>query len=142
MGYWTHPDGTTALAAARELGVPGVVLAGGSDVLLLTAEPRRRAVIVDTLQRADQVLTVGANLRRKVIELGVPAERVAVFRHGVDRSRFHPGDRYLARRQLQASRSIEPSSSGSGHMVPVKGLDVLLEAWPRVAGSPSGRCCS
>jgi glycosyltransferase involved in cell wall biosynthesis len=132
MGYWTHPDGTTALAAARELGVPGVVLAGGTDVLLLTSEPRRRRVIVDTLLQADQVLTVGANLRRKVIELGVPAERVAVFHHGVDRTRFHPGDQRFARQQLSLplDRTI---FLWVGHMVPVKGLDVLLAAWPRVA---------
>lgn len=132
MGYWTHPDGTTALAAARELAVPGVVMVGGSDVLLLTSALRRRAVIVDTLRRADQVLTNGSNLRRKVIELGIPAERVAAFHHGVDRSRFHPGDTRLMRQQLELplDRVI---FLWVGHMVPVKGLDVLLRAWARVS---------
>lgn len=132
MGYWTHPDGTTALAAARELGVPGVVMVGGSDVLLLTARSRRRAVIVDTLRHADQVLTNGSNLRQKVIELGIPAARVAAFHHGVDGARFHPGDPRLARQQLELplDRVI---FLWVGHMVPVKGLDVLLRAWTRMS---------
>ncbi|MES2124543.1 MAG: glycosyltransferase [Gemmatimonadota bacterium] len=134
LGYWAHPDGTVAVEAARRLGVPSVLLVGGSDIQLLTADPARRAIILETLLAADRVLAVGAPLRARVIALGVPAERVAVFERGVDRSRFGPGDPAEARRALglPLDRHLV---LWVGRMVPVKGLDVLMEAWPRVAAA-------
>lgn len=128
LGYWTHPDGTVALEVARRLGVPGVLLVGGSDIQLLTDNPRRRQVIVETLLAADRVLTVGAPLRARVIELGVPAERVGVFARGVDRERFTPGDGMAARERLGLPLD-RPIALWVGRMVPVKGLDLLLAAW-------------
>lgn len=135
LGYWAHPDGTVALAAARALGVPGVLLVGGSDIQLLTADPARRAIIQETLAAADLVMTVGAPLRERVVALGIPQAGVEVFQRGVDAARFHPGDPAHARAALDLplDRSIV---LWVGRMVPVKGLDVLLEAWPRVAEAP------
>lgn len=131
LGYWTHPDGTVALEVARRLGVPGVLLVGGSDIQLLTADPRRRAVIIDTLRDADRVLTVGEPLRDRVVGLGIAPERVGVFARGVDRQRFAPGDGIAARHRLGLPVD-RPIALWVGRMVPVKGLDVLLAAWPMV----------
>lgn len=136
LGYWVHPDGRVALDAARDLGVPGVLMVGGSDVQLLTRDPARRAVIVETLRRADLVLTVGAPLRERVRALGVPADRVLAFRRGVDRRRFHAGDGVAARAALGLPAD-RPVVLWVGRMEPVKGLDVLLDAWPAVAAHPS-----
>ncbi|MBP6442597.1 MAG: glycosyltransferase [Gemmatimonadales bacterium] len=128
LGYWTHPDGTVALEVAREFGVPGVLLVGGSDILVLTAKPARRAIIVETLLAADRVLAVGAPLRDSVVALGVPAERVDAFARGVDRQRFAPTDGLAARRRLGLPLD-RPIALWVGRMVPVKGLDVLMAAW-------------
>lgn len=137
LGYWTHPDGAAALRAAQLLGVPGVLLVGGSDVQLLTAQPARRAVIVKTLQQADRVLTVGAPLAARVAALGIPQDRIGSFQRGVDSARFFPTDPTAARTRLglPLNRHI---ILWVGRMVPVKGLDVLLDAWPSVK-TPSQR---
>ncbi|MDX2260968.1 MAG: glycosyltransferase [Gemmatimonadales bacterium] len=132
LGYWTHPDGTVALEVARRLGVPGVLLVGGSDIQLLTDNRRRRKVIVDTLLAADRVLTVGLPLRERVVGLGIPSERVGVFARGVDRERFAPGNGTAARERLGLPID-RPIALWVGRMVPVKGLDLLLAAWHGVA---------
>ncbi len=131
LGYWTHPDGTVALAVAQRLGVPGLLLVGGSDIQLLTSDPKRRRIIIETLRAADHVLTVGAPLRDRVVALGIAPERVGVFARGVDRQRFAPGDGLAARQRLGLPVD-RPIALWVGRMVPVKGLDVLLAAWPKV----------
>jgi glycosyltransferase involved in cell wall biosynthesis len=131
LGYWTHPDGAVALDVARDLRVPGVLLVGGSDILVLTGDAARRRIILQTLTRAAQVLAVGQPLRERVVALGVPAERVGVFARGVDRQRFSPGDGHSARARLGLPAD-RPIALWVGRMVPVKGLDWLLAAWARV----------
>jgi teichuronic acid biosynthesis glycosyltransferase TuaC len=128
LGYWTHPDGTTAVAVARALGVPAVTMVGGSDVRVLIRTPARRAIIASTLRDADRVLTVGATLRQDVINLDVPADHVAAFHRGVDTARFHPDDPAAARRRLGLPQDRH-IFLWVGKMVPVKGLDVLMDAW-------------
>ncbi len=132
LGYWAHPDGAVALRAAREAGVPGVVMVGGSDVLLLTQEPARREVILDVLLRADAVVAIGADLTQKLVSLGVPADRVHAFARGVDRERFVPGDRALAKRTLGLDPGT-PLLLWVGRMVEVKDLDLLLAALASIA---------
>ena len=132
MGYWAHPDGTVALGVARELAVPAALLVGGSDIQILTREPRRRAIIVDTLRAAARVFAVGEALRTAVIALGVPSDRVSAFARGVDRDRFRPGSPEAARARLGLPID-RPIVIWVGRMVPVKGLDILLASWPAVA---------
>lgn len=127
IGYWVHPDGEVAVRAARLAGVPAVVMVGGSDVLLLTKDRRRRQRILNVLRQAQAVVAVSRNLQARVIELGVPAPTVHVVYRGVCAERFFPGDREEARRRLglpvEGRRLL-----WIGRMVPVKRLDVLLQA--------------
>lgn len=127
ISYWAHPDGAVALRAARLAGVPAVVMVGGSDVLLLTGHRGRRRKIVEVLSAADAVVAVSRHLRTKVLALGVAPEKVHVVYRGVDRALFSPGDQHAARRRLAI-----PADTNMilwvGRMVPVKGLDILLDA--------------
>src|SRR5438067_1881542 len=45
LGYWAHPDGAVAVRVARLLGVPAVIMVGGTDVLMNTRQRGRRACI-------------------------------------------------------------------------------------------------
>ena len=127
LGYWVHPDGEVAVRTARSASMPAVVMVGGSDVLVLAQEPSRRRCILDVLHGADAVVAVSQDLRAKLVGYGIPPEKVHVVSRGVDGDRFSPGDRAEARCRLGI-----PAEGRVllwvGRMVPVKGLDVLLEA--------------
>jgi teichuronic acid biosynthesis glycosyltransferase TuaC len=131
LGYWAHPDGEAAVRAARAVGVPSAVLVGGSDVLLLPQTPDRRRCVAKVLQATDVVITVNEHLRSRVLELGVAPANIHVWYQGVDTTRFTPGDRAAARGRLGI-----PADGRVllwvGRMVPVKGLDVLLQACARL----------
>jgi glycosyltransferase involved in cell wall biosynthesis len=133
MGYWAHPDGQAAVQVARRLGVPAVVMVGGTDVLVLGHGSARRRAIRRVLEDADAIVTVNQDLRRTVREWDLPASKIHVVRRGVDAARFRPGTREAARRRL----GIDPGGRmllWVGHMVPVKGLEVLIDACADTAG--------
>ena len=128
LAYWADPDGTVAMAVARSYGSRGVIMVGGSDVLLLTRQRKRRVAIVAALKQADAVITVSRHLRDRVIELGIPPESVHVVRRPVDPRRFFPGDRLEARRQLGIATD-SPVVVWAGRFVPVKSVDLLIHAF-------------
>jgi peptidoglycan/xylan/chitin deacetylase (PgdA/CDA1 family)/glycosyltransferase involved in cell wall biosynthesis len=127
LAYWAHPDGEAAVYAARRMGVPAVVMVGGSDILLLARRGARRRCIENVMQLADAVITTGQDLRNRVIEMGVGPDKVHVAYRGVDTSVFAAGDKQEARRRLSVPLDL-PVLLWVGRMVPVKGLEVLLAA--------------
>ena len=127
ISYWVHPDGEAAVRIGRMVGAPSCVIVGGSDVLLITRKPSRRRRVQSVLEATDAVITVNDDLKEAVVRLGIRADKVLVWRQGVDVGRFQPGDRHLARQQLGIpvpGRVIV----WVGRMAPVKGLDILLES--------------
>lgn len=132
LSYWAHPDGEVGNRIARRAGVPSILMVGGSDVLLLTEDPVRRRAIVRVLAQADAVLTVGGHLRGRLGELGIAPTKVRTFYRGVDPQRFAPGDQAAARQRLGLADEGE-LLLWVGRMVPVKGLDVLIDALGRLA---------
>ncbi len=127
LGYWAHPDGETAVRIARSVGVPAVVMVGGSDVFLLTKERKRRRRILKVLQDADSVVTTSQDLKNHLLAFGLRPEKVHVIYRGVDSKLFCPGGQLAARQRLGIAPEIH-MVLWVGRMVPVKGLDVLLEA--------------
>jgi teichuronic acid biosynthesis glycosyltransferase TuaC len=133
LGYWLHPDGQASATAARMARAPAGVIVGGSDLLLITNEPSRRKRVQAVLDSLDFVVTVNEHLKQKAIELGVDAKKVHVWQQGVDETVFFPGDRDEARTRLSIRRG-PPVLLWVGHMVPVKGLEILLEACALLRG--------
>jgi glycosyltransferase involved in cell wall biosynthesis len=131
IGYWAHPDGEAALRVARSVNVPGVVMVGGSDVLLLARQSRRRRCVAAVLRQADAVVTASRDLKEKVAAFGIDPGKIHVAYRGVATDRFIPGDRHEARRRLGIPVD-RPTLLWVGRMVPVKGLDVLLQACGRL----------
>ena len=106
---------------------PSCVIIGGSDVLLMTRKASRSRRVQAVLKATDAVITVNDDLKKAVVRLGIPADKVHVWHQGIDVGCFRPGDRNLARLQLGISN---PSRVivWVGRMVPVKGLDILLKS--------------
>lgn len=92
LSYWAHPDGEAAVRAAQQAGIPSAVIVGGSDVLVLPKDIRRRTVVRDTLLQSDAVITVSDGLREAVLELGLHPDRVHTIYQGIDERRFSPHD--------------------------------------------------
>ncbi|HLJ37401.1 MAG TPA: glycosyltransferase [Steroidobacteraceae bacterium] len=134
--HCAYPDGVGVALAARELGVPLVVTAHGSD---LNLDARRRSLRFQmrwALGRAARVIAVSEDLRRKALSLvpEVQARVSCIPCAGVDAAVFHRGDRLAARREL----SLAPGSRVAlfvGNLVPIKALDVLLASWGRLLGA-------
>ena len=127
LSYWAHPDGDVAVRLARRLGIPAVVMTGGSDMLLLTRNRARRKAIRRVVREADAVIAVSRDIALHVVDQGVPADRVHVVYRGVDREVFSPGNRDEARGRLGIAPGL-PTLVAVGRLVSVKGYAVLLEA--------------
>ena len=128
VSYWAHPDGEVALRAAQLLGIPSAVIIGGSDVLLLPNDRRRKPKIQRVLRESSAVMTVSEGLRRAVIDLGSDPSRVHTIYQGVDDELFCPGDAEAARQKLSLPTDRR-LLLWVGRMVAVKGLDTLIAAF-------------
>jgi len=138
---WVHPDGDSALRIAALARAPSIVWSGGSDVLVLSRHPARRKYILNVLTRSDAVVCASAHLKKAITNLGVDHRKVRVLHRGVDTNLFLPGDRSKARRRLGL-----PLDGAVllwvGWMVPVKGVDVLIDACAALlAGGLDLRLC-
>jgi teichuronic acid biosynthesis glycosyltransferase TuaC len=127
VSYWVHPDGEVAVKWAQKLGVPSVVMTGGSDVLLLARHGARRERILRVLREADHVVTVSDHLRRQLRTDGITEREIHVVRRGIDNKTFRTGDRREARRRLGIVED-QPTIVGAGRLVPVKGWELLIAA--------------
>ena len=125
--HYVYPDGHAAVLAARRLGLPVTITARGSDVHQFSEMAAIRPLIREALDAADGVIAVSGALRRRMVELGIPEEKIAVIRNGIDGAIFAPRDRASARRRIgvPAGRRMLLSV---GHLVPVKGFDRLIDA--------------
>ncbi len=96
--HYVYPDGVAAAAIARELALPCVVTARGTDVNVLAGWPRIAAQIRATAPAVGTWLAVSEALATRLRDvIGTP---VQVARNGVDFVRFAPGDRAAARARL------------------------------------------
>jgi glycosyltransferase involved in cell wall biosynthesis len=126
-----YPDGVAAALAARWLGVPFAITGRGSDLTLYPRFALPRRWIGWAAARADGLATVCAALTQPLVELGVPAARVAVLRNGVDLALFRPLDRAAARREFGIDG---PAIASVGHLVARKGHDFAIRVLASLPG--------
>lgn len=128
--------GNIALLVARRFRVPLVVVSqdvfpevavelGRIDNPLLVAGLRR--AINFYLRRADRVVAIGETMRRRLVEKGVPPERIAVIANWVDTQRIVPveHDNDWARNHGLADKFVVMHSGNVGH---AQDLDSLVRA--------------
>jgi glycosyltransferase involved in cell wall biosynthesis len=127
FALWAYPDGWAACELARKAGLPVVVKVHGSDILTLQQYPSRLQPTVEALQRADGIVAVSQDLANRVIGFGVNPLRVRVVYDGINEGLFHRGSQRAARERLGLDL-FEPVVLYVGRLVPIKGLEILLEA--------------
>ncbi len=126
--HYLWPDGVAAGLLARELGLPFVLTARGSDVNVLAQDPRIAAAIGEACSRAFACFAVSGDLADRLAGVTkVARSRVHVARNGVDLDRFRPGDAGAARAALGL-----PATGrlvlGVGRLVASKGFVVAATA--------------
>jgi glycosyltransferase involved in cell wall biosynthesis len=127
IGYWVYPDGNAALRVARELGVPAVIGALGSDIHL--REGLNEVLTRRTLAQSDAVIVVSRAMRDFTIRtFGTRADKIHTIVNGYNTGIFYPQDRAAARQALNLPQDIELLTY-VGRFIEAKGLLELLEAF-------------
>lgn len=121
--FW--PDGPAAMALAAALGVPFSVKARGSDIHLWGERPEIAAQILAAGRAAGALLAVSAALKRDMVALGLPGDKIRVHHTGIDLDRFRPADRRAAKAALGVAG---PVLITIGNLVPRKGQDLAIAA--------------
>jgi len=110
--------GAAISPAARELGIPLVVVFHAFDLFMRHVRPGTYTSLWDS---KPQAVAISEHGKARLLELGCPAERVRIIHCGVDISRFPPVNHPLPRPDAFRLVSI-------GRLVEKKGVDDLLHA--------------
>jgi teichuronic acid biosynthesis glycosyltransferase TuaC len=97
--HYLYPDGVAAMMIAKELSLPCVLTARGTDVNVLAEQPEVREQMVDAFGEAAAMFAVSDALRGRFEDI-VGDGKVETARNGVDLELFRPGDRDAARLRL------------------------------------------
>jgi glycosyltransferase involved in cell wall biosynthesis len=131
---WAYPDGWAAVRLGHRAGLPVVIKVHGSDILRLSLYPRRSRGTIEALRQADGIVAVSHDLKERVVAMGADPGRVRVIYDGIDSELFHPGPRDAARARLAREIAVQGRVIlFIGNLVPVKGLEVLIDAFARLA---------
>ena len=134
--HCAYPDGVGVALAASWLGLPHVVTAHGSDINVYAGKALLRPQIRWALRRARALIAVSGPLRERLAWLASPSPPplAHIPCAGFDPRLFADEPREEARRAV----GLPPQGRAVlfvGNLAPVKGADVLLDAWQRLAGS-------
>jgi len=132
--HFVYPDGFAAVRLGRKLDLPAVVSARGSDINLYSSFRLIRPMLRWTLRHADGAIAVSADLKNKMIALGISESKIRVISNGVDAERFQPRDAKSARKQLGLPEEGSIAVS-VGSLIESKGHHLLIAAVAELAHS-------
>ncbi|HEX4695465.1 glycosyltransferase [Sphingomonas sp.] len=119
------PDGPAAVAMGKAFGVPVSIKARGSDIHHWGMAAATGGQVRAAGRDADGVLAVSAAMKRDMVAIGMPADRIRVHRTGVDLGRFVPRDRHAAKAALKVAGALVVSN---GALIDRKGHDIVIDA--------------
>lgn len=129
--HYFYPDGVAAVLLGRALGRPVVITARGDDLDLIANYAVPRRWIRWAAMHAAGLIAVSSGLKRRLVGLGVAAERVRMLRNGVDLAMFRPSDRDAARRHLGLTR---PTLLAVANLVAKKRHELMVRTLAELPG--------
>ncbi len=130
--HYVFPDGFAAVLLGRSLKLPVIVTARGTDINVFPTFRLIRPMIRWTLRQASGIIAVSAALKRSMIELGMPPDKILVIGNGVDLQRFDLMDHSVARQRLGLTE-YGPILVCVAALKPQKGHQVLISAVAELA---------
>ena len=119
------PDGPAALRIANALNLPLSIKARGADIHHWGHQRWTGQEVLDAGLAADGLLAVSQAMKRDMVALGMPAEKIRVHYTGVDLDHFKPGKRA----KLKAAMGFKgPLIASVGALIPRKGQGLLIES--------------
>lgn len=134
MTTYGYPHGYAAMRLAGRLGLPYVVKVRGSDLHTVPRESAHGRQTAEALRNAAAVVAVSRNLADAARGLGAREDRTFVLTNGIDADEFPLVAREEARRGLGLGADAGRILLMVGNILPVKGLDVLLDALSAASG--------
>jgi teichuronic acid biosynthesis glycosyltransferase TuaC len=126
------PDGPAAVALGEALGIPVSIKARGSDIHVWGAQPAVSAQILNAAHKAQGLLAVSQALKRDMVAMGMPSDKIRVHYTGVALDRFTPIDRAQAKASLSVSG---PLIVCVGNLLERKGQRLVVDALSEIEGA-------
>lgn len=123
--HYFYPDGVAAAMLGRALGRPVVISARGTDVNLIPDYSLPRRQILWAANQASAIIAVSDALKRRMVDIGIAAEKITVLRNGVDSDMFAPMDQAETRSELGLTR---PTMVAVGNVLASKGQGIAIRA--------------
>lgn len=128
---WVYPDGFASVLAAKILRKKVIVHALGCDINLYTRCPIRKSMIIWTLNQSNLVFAMSENLKEKIINIGIPQNKVLNLSRGINIDLFKILVQGDCRNILQLSLE-KKIILFIGAFEEVKGVDYLLTAFSSI----------
>ncbi|MDJ0643625.1 MAG: glycosyltransferase [Erythrobacter sp.] len=129
------PDGPAAAMLAKHFDLPLSIKARGSDISLWGEHGFAREQIMEAAERATGLLAVSEALKRDMVAMGMPNDKIAVHYTGLDRDRFRPLGHTQLRSQLGQQLGFALPANAPllvcvGALIERKGQGIAITALP------------
>ena len=137
LATWLYPDGVAAAELARIYEKPIWLKVHGTDRFHLQNSARRELILL-ACDYAEGIICNAEFMKNELMRLGVPKNKLRVIPNGVNTDLFFYRKKDAAEDELSVTgRELaghlldaqSPIVLFVGHLVDIKGVDLLLKAW-------------
>jgi len=123
--HYIIPPGLIALLGSLITGKPYYVTVHGSDALILSSKNLIKPIIKTILKKASKVLVISKKLSEKILELGIPQNKIMITYNMVNTKIFNPQVKTSFKKEIKTKK---PIILFVGNLVPQKGVEYLIKA--------------
>lgn len=128
LGSWLFPDGCALSRICVKHQLPLVLITQGSDTHQYLQNSLRKRKIIEAIRQTRVVICRSGDLKKRLLETGVPEKKLRVIYNGIDPETFKPIPRETARAKL-GIRYENPVLLFVGNLLPVKNPHFLLRVF-------------